>query len=83
MGKISIKVNLDTQNGLIDKEFVLNIDDSVEEHLKARISKSINLNRTNSLKTFLNAYINECFENVVKDKVIDNLLDKLEDIEEK
>jgi hypothetical protein len=83
MGKISIKISLDTPTGMVDKEFVLNVDDSMEKYFRARMSKSINLNRANSIKTLLNAYFDECFENVVKDRVIDNLVEKIKDIEEK
>jgi hypothetical protein len=83
MAKLTIRVNLDTSSGLIDKEFCLNIDDKLEKHIKARMSHSLDLARSNSLKVFLNAYLQECFENIVKDRMIDNLLEKLENIEEK
>jgi hypothetical protein len=81
MGKISIKVNFDTSSGLQDKEFVLNVDDKLEQHIKERMSTQINLLKSNSLKNLVNAYLNECFENIVKDKMIENILEKLEEKE--
>jgi hypothetical protein len=81
MGKISIKVNFDTSSGLQDKEFVLNVDDKLEKHIKERMSTQISLLKSNSLKNLVNAYLNECFENIVKDKMIENILEKLEEKE--
>ena len=82
MGKISIRINLDTTSGLVDKEYVLSVDDNIEQHIKERMSKVLDLSRTNSLKLFLNAYLQECFENLVKDKMIDKLAEELENIKE-
>ena len=82
MGKISIRINLDTTSGLVDKEYVLSVDDNIEQHIKERMSKVLDLSRTNSLKLFLNAYLQECFENLVKDKMIDKLVAELDNIKE-